>query len=87
MLGNSVYFTAKAPARTVAQLWTSDGTPGGTVQLADFPEGFLSSVTSLDGKIVFVGNDRTDGDQLWASDGTPGGTTALTDFSGVSRSI
>ena len=77
--GHSIYFTIPdAP-----QLFTSDGTPdGGTVQLAYFPQGFLGHVTGLDGKVVFVGNDRTHGDQLWASDGTPGGTTALTDFSG-----
>jgi ELWxxDGT repeat protein len=79
--GNLVYFTLP----DCPQLFASDGTPGGTIQLAYFPQGFLGHVTGLDGKVFFVGNDRTHGDQLWASDGTPGGTTALTDFtSGVS---
>ncbi len=81
VLGNSIYFTTPGSP----QLFTSDGTPGGSIQLAYFADGFLGHVIGLDGKVVYVANDRTHGDQLWASDGTPGGTTALTDFtSGLS---
>ena len=85
--GGSVYFAVETnagfgPGST--ELWTSDGTPGGTVQLTDFSAGSsLSSLTVLGGKLVFIGNDGTDGDELWTTDGTPTGTTALTDFSGL----
>ena len=53
------------------------------MQLTDFSEGSsLSSLTVLGRKLVFIGNDGTDGDELWTTDGTPTGTTALTDLAG-----
>ena len=50
------------------QLWTSDGTPGGTVLLRD-GLGLDVELVALDDRLVF----STRGG-LWTSDGTPGGT-------------
>ncbi len=50
------------------QLWTSDGTPGGTVLLRD-GLGLDIELVALDDRLVF----STRGG-LWTSDGTPGGT-------------
>lgn len=67
-----------------AELWVSDGTSGGTLQLTDsiapdpMPLGEIA--TAELGKLVFRFDDGVHGEELWISDGTPGGTLRLTDF-------
>ena len=77
--GDYAYFTAASDPNGVRQLWRTDGTPAGTVQLTELPAGALT----YDGGVV-VGDDlyfqpRTDDDNgdLWKSDGTAAGTAAV----------
>jgi ELWxxDGT repeat protein len=67
------------------QLWTSNGTSGGTVQLTNFASGgSVRSLTPVGGQMAFIGDDGTHGDELWTSNGTPSGTKALTAFNNLS---
>ncbi len=62
------------------ELWASDGTISGTVQLTDINPGPYNSQIRFVGQVqdreVFTGRS-TSGAQLWSTDGTPGGTAAL----------
>ena len=64
------------------ELWTTEGTPGGTMLVKDINPGSASSNPTqmvAVGKIVFfVANDGTDGPQLWKSDGTSAGSAMVT---------
>lgn len=63
----------------------SDGTEGGTVQLADLS--FVSSIVNVNGTAFFTGSDSTYGQELWKSDGTVTGTVLVRDiFPGSSGS-
>jgi large repetitive protein len=83
-LGSRVFFLARADDASGDELWTSDGTPGGTRPLTQFaarrpfvPTHFLKG---LDGVLYFVADDVTAGADLWRSDGTVAGTRRVTDF-------
>jgi ELWxxDGT repeat protein len=77
-----LYFgaTRNTSGPAVTQLWTSDGTAGGTVALASFPPTAkpaapaLGNFTGLGSTLFFSANDGTHGNQLWKSDGTVAGT-------------
>jgi ELWxxDGT repeat protein len=66
-----------------AELWTTDGTPGGTVLFKDLNPGangsFAVNWTSVNGRAVFTADDGSNGTELWVSDGTSGGTSILVD--------
>ena len=66
-----------------AELWTTDGTPGGTVLFKDINTGAAgsnaSAWSSVNGRAVFVADNGTNGTELWVSDGTALGTTLLLD--------
>jgi ELWxxDGT repeat protein len=72
-----VFFVA-ANVEHSAQLWTSDGTPEGTVAVEDFFRGSGSAspanLTDVNGELFFTANDGTHGTELWTSDGTAAGT-------------
>ncbi len=64
------------------ELWTTDGTPTGTVLLKDINPGSGSSDPKkinamLNGKAYFVANDK----EVWTTNGTAGATSKLIDFS------
>ena len=74
-------FTTNQDGSGTAELWVTDGTPGGTSQLniggastgtnADGsfglnPQGF----TAYEGKVLFSGFDSSGNDGLWVTDGT-----------------
>lgn len=61
-------------------LWSTDGTPGGTVQAADFPGGFFGPFANAGAYSVFVADDGVHGKEPWISDGTPGGIRMLKDI-------
>jgi ELWxxDGT repeat protein len=69
------YFAAADPAHG-AELWRSDGTPGGTERLTDICAGPCSSLPAATavhaGRVFFRANDGFSGDELWVSEGTPG---------------
>lgn len=75
------------------ELWVSDGTSGGTLQLtsstAPDPMPLGEVVTAELGRVAFRFDDGVHGEELWVSDGTPGGTLRLTDFatSGLATQI
>lgn len=66
------------------ELWKSDGTFGGTVQVQDIRPGMASSYptsfTNLNGVLYFSANDGVGGEELWKSDGTGAGTVQVKDI-------
>ncbi|MEL6107833.1 MAG: ELWxxDGT repeat protein, partial [Planctomycetota bacterium] len=66
------------------ELWKSDGTREGTVQVADINSGSLSSspsnLTNVNGTLFFRATDGSNGFELWKSDGTEEGTVQVRDI-------
>lgn len=67
------------------ELFTSDGTPGGTQLLLDLIPGFESSIplslTPAGGWVYFKGTTRQTGRELWKTNGTLSGTQLIVDLS------
>lgn len=88
-IGSSVFFFADDGVNG-SEPWVSDGTPSGTLMLADLnpgTPGSLPPATSCDclfhglgGFVYFAADDGTSGIELWKTDGTPGGTTLVKDI-------
>ncbi len=81
--GNRLFFVVDEPA-TGPELWTSDGTRGGTRKVRDIRPGPLGSypqeLTAVDGRLLFAADDGAHGLELWVSDGTAAGTRLLADL-------
>ncbi|HRH47101.1 MAG TPA: T9SS type A sorting domain-containing protein [Panacibacter sp.] len=61
------------------EVWRTDGTPGGTVQLyAGFS--YNSYIAVAGNTAYFAGNDNINGTELWKSDGTVAGTQMVKDI-------
>src|SRR6185295_4814851 len=87
VVGSRLFFLAADSAHG-GELWTSDGTPEGTVRLSDFPnpEPFPDSgsqkrqgLRALGGRVAFSAADELGRFEPWVSDGTIGGTRHLAD--------
>ncbi|MGD0272769.1 MAG: ELWxxDGT repeat protein [Gaiellaceae bacterium] len=83
-LGSSVYFGAtdgSGVGNHGGELWKSDGTPDGTVMVADINPGIgdsnLWALTTLGAGLYFFAEDGVHGSELWKSDGVVGGTTEI----------
>lgn len=80
---NGVAFFVADDGSTGMELWKSDGTPAGTMQVKDInPGATSSSITNLlssNGTLYFVANDGASGAELWQSDGTAAGTVMAAD--------
>lgn len=74
LLGNFAYFLALNQGAP-AQLWRTDGTPGGTQQVATVPEG-SDRLCRVGSRLFFRGGPGA----LWTSDGTAAGTVLIQSF-------
>jgi len=81
--GNRIFFVATTD-EAGTELWSTDGTSGGTVLVADIiPGPGSSSPTGLkvvNGLLLFTARDVDHGLELWRSDGTAAGTRMLLDL-------
>jgi ELWxxDGT repeat protein len=67
------------------RLWSTDGTPAGTVPVKDLstgPDRTFSdgTFTEFNGKLYFAAGDATSGFELWSTDGTEDGTVRVKDI-------
>ena len=78
-VAGSQLFFVQMDEDSFPQLWRTDGTDAGTIQLTDEPFGvaFDSAEAAMGGKLWFFGGDGSGGVELWSSDGTPTGTRPL----------
>lgn len=80
---DSILF-ASADGDEGSELWTSDGTEGGTVLVADINPGAASStpsaITRFGDEVLFYANDGTHGVEPWITDGTAAGTRLVSDI-------
>ena len=95
-VGSTVYFFAN-DGSTGVELWKTDGTTGGTVQVKDIFPGsssgppaytpFAATLMEVMGtKVYFTATDGVNGSELWTSDGTAGGTMMVKDLAPGSAS-
>jgi len=96
VLANGQAVFAAEDATHGRELWTTDGTHGGTTLLKDIAtgvgsEGFPNDsypgdfVVLANGRAVFQAEDATHGAELWVTDGTSAGTMLVKDDFGASE--
>ena len=82
-VNGTLYFGATNEVGGI-ELWKSDGTFGGTVQVKDIFAGPLSSnpnyLANVNGTLYFRARDAASGYELWKSDGTTAGTVQVKDI-------
>ena len=78
-VGSTLYFASDGDP---GQLWKSDGTTEGTVELAALPgsSSRVRNITPVGEAVFFAGRDDTHGEELWASAGTPATTGLVKDL-------
>ncbi|MBG1263756.1 beta strand repeat-containing protein [Nostoc commune] len=84
-VGNTLYFVTDSDNDFNLELWKSDGTSGGTVNIrtnGQAPNVGLGSfnLTAIANSLYFVGNDATTGLELWKTDGTDANTVLVKDI-------
>jgi len=76
-----LFFTASDGPFHGFELWTSDGTTGGTRMVKDIAPGPADAspggLTNVNGTLFFTANDVVHGAELWKSDGTEAGTVLV----------
>jgi ELWxxDGT repeat protein len=82
-VGTKVFFVAEQGYDN-RELWVSDGTEEGTIQLTFRNVGFstesIYDIIEYNGKVYFGAYSEVYGNELWVSDGTPSGTYVLKDI-------
>ena len=82
-VGGSFFFRARDDVDG-DELWKTDGTPAGTVQVKDIYPGqsgsYPANLIPLNGILLFAANDGENGQELWKSDGTQAGTVLVKDL-------
>jgi ELWxxDGT repeat protein len=80
--GNRILFAATTDAAG-KELWSTDGTSGGTSMVADIIPGTGSaspgSFATVNGVLLFTSRDVNHGVELWTTDGTAAGTRLFLD--------
>ncbi|WP_084403373.1 ELWxxDGT repeat protein [Epilithonimonas caeni] len=80
---NTLFFTAGSNTAGF-ELWKTDGTPEGTVQVRNINAGTSSSFPGnfkqIGGQVFFAANNGTNGNELWVTDGTEDGTKLVKDI-------
>ncbi len=71
------FLFAASDSSGFVKLWSSDGTPGGTVLLKDVTD--PHDLTPFNGAVYFAATG-TDGSELWKTDGTTAGTVMVKDL-------
>jgi ELWxxDGT repeat protein/parallel beta-helix repeat protein len=79
-----LFFIRNAASRY--ELWSSDGTAGGTTRVKVLGSQIPRYLTAVEDRLFFVVNDGSHGAELWSSDGTPSGTALARDFTGNAAS-
>ncbi|MFL5846351.1 MAG: hypothetical protein ACJ762_16825 [Solirubrobacteraceae bacterium] len=83
VLGGQALFPGRT-SETNSELWTTDGTDGGTHLVSEIRPGAQGSdivkLETFNGTTYFRADDGTTGDELWASDGTTDGTRQVADI-------
>ncbi len=83
-VNGTLYFGA-SDGTNGTELWKSDGTSAGTVQVRDIRPGasdaFPDYLTNVNGTLYFRANDGANGTELWKSDGTSAGTVLVRNIS------
>jgi ELWxxDGT repeat protein len=84
---NGQYFFAATDGVHGLEVWRSDGTAAGTMQVTQIntqPNGSLpqygSDSVTIGNETYFTANDAADGTELWKTDGTTAGTSLVTDL-------
>jgi ELWxxDGT repeat protein len=89
-VAGTLFFSAESPT-SGRELWKSDGTTAGTIQVKDIRLGSDSSapfaLTNVEGTLYFFANDGATGHELWRSDGTEAGTSRVKDVRSSGNSI
>ncbi|TWT52953.1 hypothetical protein Pla22_05810 [Rubripirellula amarantea] len=82
-VGGTLYFSTN-DGTSGYELWTSDGTALGTLEVADIYSGVGGSspafFADFGGTVLMRAKDSTHGHELWKSDGTVAGTTMVKDI-------
>ena len=82
--GDRIYTTAN-DGTTGWELWKTDGTAAGTVQVKDIRPGYAGSepmwMMAVGNSVYFSANGGS-GSELWKSDGTPAGTVMVINLNG-----
>ena len=83
--GPDVFFYARDNGASGLELWKSDGTAAGTLQVKEIHPGTsnasITEIVAVEDRIYFTANDGVHGEELWTSDGSPEGTVVA--FDGV----
>lgn len=90
VFGNKVLFPADAQSGKGLELWVSDGTSAGTIQLDDFNAGtgssFPSHFTPFNGALYYIATSGSN-NYLRRTDGTSANTVSIKTFSTVTDRI
>ncbi|HSK77403.1 MAG TPA: ELWxxDGT repeat protein [Thermoanaerobaculia bacterium] len=81
--GGKLFFAGQGTSPVADVLWTSDGTPAGTVKVQDGTTEVgldVHYLAALGDRVFFLSEGQSQDEELWVSDGTNAGTFELEDI-------